>query len=108
MSLNIDTSIIDSLIKDNEVNVSYLKTVTADVVASYTHDLDDILDKVKGNYSIIALDNDSHDNNDLRLIRRWQESPTMTIIESAYRDGRLYFGNGKIQAAFVRYLDFMR
>ena len=67
-----------------------------------------ILDKVKGNYSIIALDNDSHDNNDLRLIRRWQESPTMTIIESAYRDGRLYFGNGKIQAAFVRYLDFMR
>ena len=47
MSLNIDTSIIDSLIKDNEVNVSYLKTVTADVVASYTHDLDDILECIK-------------------------------------------------------------
>ena len=47
MSLNIDTSIIDSLIKDNEVNVSYLKTVTADVVTSYTHDLDDILECIK-------------------------------------------------------------
>ena len=47
MSLNIDTSIIYSLIKDNEVNVSYLKTVTADVVASYTHDLDDILECIK-------------------------------------------------------------
>ena len=47
MSLTIDTSIIDSLIKDNEVNVSYLKNVTADVVASYTHDLDTILEAIK-------------------------------------------------------------
>ena len=42
MSLDINTSIIDSLIKDNEVNVSYLKNVTADVVNSYTRDLDNI------------------------------------------------------------------
>ena len=47
MSLTIDTSIIDSSIKDNEVNVLYLKNVTADVVASYTHDLDTILEAIK-------------------------------------------------------------
>lgn len=47
MSLDINTSIIDSLIKDNEVNVSYLKNVTADVVNSYTRDLDNILEAIK-------------------------------------------------------------
>lgn len=47
MSLNVDTSIIGSLIEDNELNVSYLKNVTADVVTSYTHDLDNILESIK-------------------------------------------------------------
>lgn len=54
MSLNIDTSIISSLIKDNEVNVSYLKRVTADVVASYTQDLDNILEAI--NRDIVEIE----------------------------------------------------
>ena len=45
--MNIDVSIIDSLIKENESNVSYLKNVTADVVASYTNDLDHILSSIR-------------------------------------------------------------
>lgn len=65
-----------------------------------------IVKPVKG-YSVIALDVDSHDGNDLHLIRRWSDSPIMCTITEAYKQGRLYFDSGKNKVAILKYLQFM-
>lgn len=56
---------------------------------------------------IISLDVDSHDGNDLHLIRRWNESPIMCTLSEAYKQGRLYFDSGKNKVAILKYLQFM-
>lgn len=65
------------------------------------------INKPKVGYHIISLDVESHDGTDLHLIQRWRESPTLTLVSNAYKKGKLYFGNGKIQASFLKYLDFI-
>ena len=65
-----------------------------------------IVKPVEG-YHIISLDVDSHDGNDLHMIRRWQDSPIMVTITQAYQTGRLYFDSGKHKVAILKYLQFM-
>lgn len=62
----------------------------------------------KPDYAVIALDVDSHDENMLQLINKWRDSPLMITLSNAYRRGMLYFGNGKIQNAFLLYLEFLQ
>lgn len=65
------------------------------------------IDRPKPGYEIVSLDVESHNGTDVEMIKKWQESPIMSIISSAYKRGALFFGNGKIQAAFLKYLEFM-
>lgn len=62
----------------------------------------------KPNYAVTALDVGSHTENDLQLIAKWRDSPLMTMLSGAYRKGMLYFGNGKIQNAFLMYLEYLQ
>lgn len=66
------------------------------------------IDKAKEGYAVISLDVASHDGNDLYMVIRWRESPYLMALSSAYRRGALYFGTGKIQAAFLKYLEFTK
>lgn len=59
-------------------------------------------------YSYISLDVDSHDGNDLHLVNNWRSDPFMKIVTEAYTKGRLYFFNGKIQSAILKYLEFTK
>lgn len=61
----------------------------------------------KPNYAVIALDVGSHTESDLHLINKWRDSPLMLMMSDAYRRGMLYFGNGKIQNAFLLYLEYL-
>lgn len=61
----------------------------------------------KPNYAVIALDVGSHTESDLQLIAKWRDSPLMQMLSTAYKQGRLYFGNGKIQNAFLLYLEYL-
>lgn len=63
--------------------------------------------KPKEGYHVISLDVESNDGNDLHLIQKWRESPTLTMVSNAYKRGKLFFGNGKIQSAFLKYLEFV-
>ena len=58
-------------------------------------------------YHVISLDTESHDGSDLYLIQSWRESPTMMMVAEAYKRGKLFFVNGKIQSAFLKYLQFV-
>lgn len=62
----------------------------------------------KPEYAVIALDVNSHNESDLQLIAKWRESPLMQMLSSAYKMGRLYFGTGKIQNAFLMYLEYLQ
>ena len=62
----------------------------------------------KPDYAVIALDVNSHSENDLQLIAKWRESPLMQMLSLAYKQGRLYFGNGKTQNAFLMYLEYLQ
>ena len=62
----------------------------------------------KPNYAVFALDVGSHSENDLQLINKWRESPLMTMLSEAYKRGMLYFGSGKIQNAFLLYLEYLQ
>lgn len=66
------------------------------------------IDKPKPNYAVIALDVNSHEETDLRLIAKWRDSPMMQMLSEAYKLGRLYFGSGKIQNAFLLYLEYLQ
>ena len=65
------------------------------------------IDKPKDGYAVVSLDLTSHDGNDLFMIQRWTESPTMVLLTSAYKRGKLYFGDGRTQNAFLKYFEFM-
>lgn len=65
------------------------------------------ISKPKEGYPIISLDVESHRCEDLFMIQKWRESPTLTTVAEAYKRGRLYFNDGKTQAAFMKYLEFM-
>lgn len=62
----------------------------------------------KPNYAVFALDVNSHTESDLQLIAKWRESPLMQMLSDAYKRGMLYFGNGKIQNAFLLYLEYLQ
>lgn len=64
------------------------------------------IDKPKDWYSCISLDVASHRKTDVQLIKKWTNDYTMMELSQAYAEGRLYFGSGKIQALFLRYLEF--
>jgi len=64
------------------------------------------IDKAKDCYATISLDVVSHNQSDVGLIKRWTNDATLMKLSKAYMDGRLYFGSGKIQALFLRYLEF--
>lgn len=66
------------------------------------------IDKAKPGYAVVSLDLMSHDGSDVGLIRKWNDSPVLVLLTKAFMQGRLYFGNGKIQAIFLRYLEFMQ
>lgn len=63
--------------------------------------------KPKDGYPVISLDVDSHRLEDLFLIQKWRESPTLVTVSEAYKRGKLFFMDGKTQAAFLKYLEFM-
>lgn len=63
--------------------------------------------KPKSGYPIISLDVESHRCEDLFMIQKWRESPTLTHVAEMYKRGRLFFSDGKTQAAFMKYLEFM-
>ena len=64
--------------------------------------------KPKDNYSVVALDVNSHTQNDLQLIAKWRDSPLMVMLSTAYKQGRLFFGSGKIQNEFLLYLEYLQ
>lgn len=64
--------------------------------------------KPKDGYHVISLDLNSHDGNDLYMIRRWRESPMLMCVTAAYLRGQLFFATGKVQAAFLKYLEFTK
>ena len=66
------------------------------------------IDKPKPNYAVTALDVQSHNETTLQLINKWRESPLMCVLSNAYKRGMLYFGNGKIQNAFLLYLEYLQ
>ena len=66
------------------------------------------IDKPKEGYAIISLDVDSHNGSDVYMIKRWHESPTLEAVSAAYQRGCVFFGNGKIQNAFLKYLEFTK
>lgn len=63
--------------------------------------------KPQTGYAVRSLDIDSHDGNDLALILNWRECPLMCSLTEAFKLGRLYFDNGKIKNAILKYLQFM-
>lgn len=65
------------------------------------------IDRAKEGYAVSTLDNDSYTHTDLQLIHKWQQDYVMQLIHSAYAAGRLRFGNGKIKATFLKYLEYM-
>lgn len=66
------------------------------------------IDVAKPNYAVYALDVGSYSESDVQLINKWRDSPLMTLLSKAYRNGMLYFGNGKIQNAFLLYLEYLQ
>lgn len=64
------------------------------------------IDKPKDYYATISLDVSGHTKSDVQLIRKWTTSPITQELSRAYSEGRLFFGNGKIQALFLKYLEF--
>lgn len=62
----------------------------------------------KPDYAVFALDVDSHKESDVKLINKWRDSPLMCMLSDAYKRGMLYFGNGKIQNAFLLYLEYLQ
>jgi hypothetical protein len=70
-------------------------------------DLNFYIAKPKEGYYTVALDNASHDGNDLYLISAWRDSPQLMCVSRAYKEGRLFFDTGKTQAAFLKYLQFI-
>ena len=66
------------------------------------------IDKPKEGYAVISLDVDSHNGSDVYMIKRWHESPTLEAVSAAYQRGCVFFGNGKIQNAFLKYLEFTK
>lgn len=66
------------------------------------------IDAPRNNENIISLDVVSHDSTDSELIRTWKENGTMCKLTERYTKGKLYFGSGKIQAIFLKYLEFTR
>ena len=62
----------------------------------------------KPNYAVFSLDVGSHTENDLQLIAKWRESPLMQMLSEAYKRGMLFFGTGKIQNAFLLYLEYLQ
>lgn len=56
---------------------------------------------------IISLDIKGHDGNDLQLIHKWAQFPIMRAVARAYERGQLYFYNGKVQSAMLKYLRYM-
>lgn len=73
------------------------------------HDIDFqfYIDKAKPGYAVISLDTQSH-NPTSHFIKTWEEDMTLQAVTMAYRRGKLYFGNAKIQRLFLQYLDFMK
>lgn len=66
------------------------------------------IDKPKDGYKVLSLDLMSHNGSDVGLIKKWNEHPVLVMLSKAFAQGNLYFGNGKIQALFLRYLEFMQ
>lgn len=66
------------------------------------------IDRPKDNYPVLSLDVDSHTGSDVELIRKWNNNNVTLQLSKAFSKGRLYFGSGKIQALFLRYLEFMQ
>lgn len=54
---------------------------------------------------VVALDNESHRETDLRLVLTWSEHPVISNIVQAYKRNKLYFANGRIKATFYKYFN---
>lgn len=63
------------------------------------------IDRPRPGFFVLSLDNLSFNNDDLRLIVKWQQSELTKGLSDAYKNGKLYFGNGSIKNAFLIYLD---
>lgn len=74
----------------------------------YDSAFDVYIDKPKAGYAVLSLDLMSHNGSDIGLIRKWNDNPTLVMLSKAFAMGNLYFGNGKIQALFLKYLEFMQ
>lgn len=61
----------------------------------------------KSNRRPISLDIDGHNGVDLQLITNWRQYPLMYLVAEAYKNGRLFFNNGRTKIAFLKYLQFM-
>lgn len=92
------------------VNCAYIHTVVLKGVkyGIYTDNRNYYIDKPKDTYIVKSLDVHSHGTSDAGLIKSWRNDSLMMQLTEAYCDNRLYFGDGKIQSIFLRYLDFTK
>lgn len=65
------------------------------------------IDKPKPGYAVLSLDTESH-NHVSYLIMKWEEDLTLQALSMAYKRGKCYFGNIKIQRVFLQYLEFIK
>lgn len=89
-------------------NCLYIFTVRLKNVSYgiYTDHTNYYIDKPKDGYFVKSLDLCSHNGSDAGLIKSWRNDGMMMNLSTAFADGRLFFGNGKIQNTFLKYLDF--
>lgn len=55
----------------------------------------------------ISLDVTSHKANDLMMITQWADYPIINRLIKAFKDGKLYFTNGRAKAEFLIYFKLM-
>lgn len=91
-------------------NCKYIHTVQlkGTKYGIYTDNTNFYIDIPKESYLVKSLDVHSHGTSDSGLIRSWRQDSLMMQLTEAYCDGRLFFGNGKIQSIFLKYLEFTK
>lgn len=92
------------------INCIYIHTIQlkGEKYGIYTDNTNYYIDIPKMSYLVKSLDIHSHNASDAGLIKNWRNDKLMMELTQAYCDGRLFFGNGKTQNIFLKYLDFTK
>lgn len=98
----------DFIKRPNNCLYIYTVQIKGEKYGIYTDHTNYYLDIPKSGYLVKSLDIHSHGASDSGLIRSWRQDSLMMQLTEAYCDGRLFFGNGKIQSIFLKYLEFTK